>query len=130
MKYIIPLTFLLGACVVDFCEHSYQDYNNNFPEELEQGSIETVVDPMLDDGEPCERHSQCLGGHCLRWLGGYCTTLQCNSSSNCSTQNNLIENICVHHLAGDTACYRACQDNNDCRQGYTCHERHQVCMYI
>lgn len=126
MKYLNLVTiFLLIGCYGDF----QIPLEEEPPEELsvESPTTEIIENIQLrEDGEPCTLDEQCIGGHCLRWPGGYCTSMNCRNSNDCSSQNELIENICIQHM-NQPRCYRMCQDNQDCREGYTC--RHERCIY-
>jgi hypothetical protein len=68
-------------------------------------------------GDPCTAGSQCADGACLNLPGGYCTMLACSQTSSCPMGSRCF-------LIGDTqtACFKTCQSEVECRQqeGYTC----------
>lgn len=70
------------------------------------------------DGEPCASGSDCQGGSCLPWVGGYCTTNRCTTAADCANLGGF-NNLCVDDGAGGI-CLRGCADTGDCRTGYLC----------
>lgn len=54
------------------------------------------------------------------WTGGYCSKLNCVSSTECSTDGGA---VCVIVQPSDVFCARHCQTagaQSDCRAGYVC----------
>ena len=91
-----------------------------------RGGVCTVLDDSspvrnpngLDDGEPCLVDINCKGGTCLRdeegYPDGYCTTLSCTRLG-CNSEDAL----CIS-FEPDSACFAACADDTQCRDGYIC----------
>lgn len=67
--------------------------------------------PLGATGSPCAKSDDCLGGVCLDWPGGYCTSLDCVQTP-CGAGD-----LCVGLEAGNTACLRACEGTEDCSSG-------------
>lgn len=73
----------------------------------------------LEDGAPCTRREQCLGGFCLTendgFPGGHCTTTACTDAAHCSGE-------ATHCLedAQPRYCVATCSTGDDCREGYVC----------
>jgi hypothetical protein len=68
-------------------------------------------------GDRCAQHSDCEDTDvCFDLPGGYC------ASGGCSPEDCPHDTICanVPDMGDVTACLRACQDNADCRAGYSC----------
>jgi hypothetical protein len=73
------------------------------------------------DGEPCDSDDECTGGTCFpdpEWPSGYCTTEGCQFGSDCARQGDL-DNWC-QLTRDDQYCVRGCEEDLDCRTGYTC----------
>ncbi|MCA9564759.1 MAG: hypothetical protein KC561_14785, partial [Myxococcales bacterium] len=74
-----------------------------------------------ETGTSCSRNSDCLGGTCLlNYTGGYCTSVDCNSDSDC---NGFGDGRCLTQEAEGqsfTACFDGCVGDDECRFGYGC----------
>lgn len=70
-------------------------------------------------GEPCQRNLDCVGGTCLDWPGGYCTTLDCDEAG-CAGADD----VCAGLVAGNMLCVAGCASDGDC------HAPDQACKRI
>ncbi|MCB9788238.1 MAG: hypothetical protein H6744_16265 [Deltaproteobacteria bacterium] len=60
-------------------------------------------------GAACNKSSDCAGGVCLDWPGGYCTALDCTVSS-CPSGSK-----CMPLAGGNAGCMATCTEDADCR---------------
>lgn len=70
------------------------------------------------DGAPCSADAQCIGGTCMAWPDGYCTTLDCTTREDCL---NTQEYGCLPGQGQrPSMCVLLCEEAEDCRVGYIC----------
>ena len=92
----------------------------------ERSDADTDEPPSGDaDGEPCEDDDDCLHQVCLSddsWPGGHCTTSGCSEDSDCATDSESGDAICVDHPQEGAICVRSCLTGAEdaCREGYDC----------
>lgn len=75
------------------------------------------------DGDFCSSGTSCDGGACFLpvfgYQGGYCTTPNCQASSDCHGENS----VCLEFIDGTSNCFAGCSESEDCRDGYDCLDR-------
>ena len=69
-------------------------------------------------GDACNSSAECGTGRlCDRASkDGYCTVTPCTVAPNSCPENS----FCVEFSNEQTFCMAACEENDDCREGYTC----------
>ena len=72
-----------------------------------------------DIGAACTDDADCGGATCYLgegWVEGYCLTFGCaDAGAECGTGG-----VCLAGLADDNVCLARCEEEADCRAGYTC----------
>src|SRR3989338_2661024 len=79
-------------------------------------------------GSPCKTNEHCSPSeHCINEVefpNGYCTEFNCSAINPCVQPAQ-----CVWiGPDGFTVCLQSCQQNNDCRDGYSCNDK--LCLPI
>lgn len=73
-------------------------------------------------GEPCQGGRDCMQALCLNvgdtWPGGYCSESSCETKLDCSDDASCL--IGGLTRTSSNICVDACQQDNECRAGYTC----------
>ncbi len=79
------------------------------PDTVSPGDSTGPIDVIAPQptGSPCARNAECLGGTCLDWTGGYCTSLDCDNAP-CA-----LGDICLP-FSGNHICTRPCASDGDC----------------
>ena len=80
-------------------------------------------------GDSCSSVNDCpTGSVCDTSMpGGYCTVTPCTYGE-CPAESR-----CVDYGHGSTFCMKRCNDDYDCREGYSCAETpvgEKVCVYV
>lgn len=84
----------------------------------------TNAPPQGSTGSSCSSNPQCNGENatCLtNFFGGYCSQLDCDGSASCLDGNPCLATDSTDPDS-ETACFLACETNDDCRFQYSCQE--------
>jgi hypothetical protein len=126
----VLVSFIFGVCMPDpVCGNGIVERGEECePPNTPTCSATCQGGGTLPTGSPCTSATECIGNYCFSeangWPGGYCSQLDCNpfaSDTSCDAYGP--DAVCgVLDLFGATrvVCLEGCQNDNDCRQGYTC----------
>lgn len=92
----------------------------------------TTAAPQGATGSSCSANPQCNGENavCLtNFFGGYCSQTDCDGSATCLDANPCLSTD-PENPDGETACFLACESDDDCRFQYSCqeHDGVNVCL--